>query len=117
MLSARLPHVAITLSTLLALAAPALGQTAEPEPVPEPPPIPEDAPRGESLEPEVTIIQRDKVTLHEYRLNGRLYAIKVIPRRGRPYFLVDGDGDGVMETRRNELAPDFLIPGWVLFRW
>ena len=117
MLIARLPHAAVTLITLLALTAPAQGQAAEPEAVPEPPPIPENAPRGESLEPEVTIIQRDRVTLHEYRLNGRLYAVKVIPRRGPPYFLVDGDGDGLMETRRNELAPDFLVPGWVLFSW
>jgi hypothetical protein len=117
MLIARPPHAAVTLSTLLVLAAPAPSHTAEPEPVPEPPAIPENAPSGEPLEPEVTIIQRDSATLHEYRLNGRLYAVKVIPRRGPPYFLVDGDGDGVMETRRNELAPDFLIPSWVLFSW
>ena len=112
-----LPHRAVALCILVTLGAPRTGQSAEPEPVPEPPAIPENAPGGESLEPEVTIIQRDKVTVHEYRLNGRLYAVKVIPRRGPPYFLVDGDGDGVMETRRNELAPDFLIPSWVLFSW
>ena len=113
----RLPHLALTLCALASLGAPRTSHLAEPEPVPEPPAIPESAPSAESLEPEVTIIQRDKVTLHEYRLNGRLYAVKVIPRRGPPYFLVDGDGDGVMETRRNELAPDFLVPSWVLFSW
>lgn len=68
-------------------------------------------------EPEVTIIQRDHDSIEEYRLQGRLYMIRVIPRRGVPYYLVDTDGDGNLETRRNDVGEDLLVPNWTLFRW
>ena len=69
------------------------------------------------LEPEITIIQMEEQTLEEYRINGQLYMIKVTPSKGPPYFIVDSDGDGVLDTRRNDLAPDILVPQWILFRW
>lgn len=88
------------------------------EPVPEPPPMPSrPLQSGETLEPEVTIIRRGETLVEEYRVNGRLFAIKVIPDRGVPYFLVDADGDGELESRRSELGPDLLIPSWVIFSW
>lgn len=88
------------------------------EAVPEPPPMPsQPLESGESLEPEVTIIRRGETLVEEYRINGRLFAIKVIPDRGAPYFLVDSNGDGDLDERRNELGPDLLIPSWVLFSW
>jgi len=68
-------------------------------------------------EPEVTIIQRQHDVIEEYRIQGRLYMIRVIPRRGVPYYLVDTDGDGNLETRRNEITEDLMIPNWMLFRW
>ena len=83
----------------------------------EPPPVPQPVQSGEPLEPEVTIIQSDRGTLQEYRVNGQLYMIKVIPTKGFPYYLVDTDGDGSLETRRNDLDPGFLVPRWVLFSW
>ena len=43
--------------------------------------------------------------------------IKVIPKKGIPYFLVDSDGDGNFDVRRNELDEELLIPQWILFRW
>ena len=89
--------------------------------------IPEHAPPAEIIEqekehlaePEVTIIKRKEATIEEYRINGRLYMIKVTPKRGAPYFLVDNDGNGTFESRRadSELEPDIMIPNWVLFRW
>lgn len=87
------------------------------EPVPEPPPIPSQLESGEALEAEVTIIRRGETMVEEYRVNGRLMAIKVIPDRGTPYFLVDADGDGDLESRRSELGPHLLIPSWVIFSW
>ena len=68
-------------------------------------------------EPEVTIIQRDRDVIEEYRIRGQLYMIRVVPQRGVPYYLVDTDGDGNLETRRNEVTEDLLIPNWILFRW
>ena len=87
------------------------------EPVPAPPPPPEQLRSGEVIEPDVTIIQRARETITEYRFNGRLYAIKVTPKNTPSYFLVDADGDGDLETRQKELSANFLIPNWVLLQW
>jgi len=112
-----------TLVLLVVLAAGAHAQSGaqagpgELESVPEPPPIPESVESGEAIEPEVTIVPGERGTVEEYRIGGQLYAIKVTPVRGKPYFLVDTDGDGRIDYRRNELGPDFLIPSWVILRW
>ena len=89
------------------------------EPVNTAPPKAPSETDAEGLQPEVNIIQREDKTIEEYRLNGRLYKIKVTPKNAPPYFLVDRDGDGSFETRRFEssLEPDLMIPQWVLFRW
>lgn len=58
-----------------------------------------------------------KQTIDEFRVNGQLYMIRVNPSKGPSYYLVDADGDGSLETRQNDLAPDLLIPAWVLKRW
>jgi hypothetical protein len=78
-----------------------------------PPPMSDD----EEIEPEVQIIKRDDKTIEEFRVNGRLYMIKVTPKNAPPYFLIDTDGDGAMEAQRSEIEPDLMIPHWVLFRW
>jgi Protein of unknown function (DUF2782) len=69
------------------------------------------------LEPEVTITQHENETIEEYRVNNKLYMIKVIPRKGYAYYLVDTDGDGSLDTRKNELAGDILIPQWTILHW
>jgi len=85
---------------------------------PPPPASLSDQEGQEEIEPEVVIIQRKDKTIEEYRVNGRLYMIKVTPKNAPPYFLLDKDGDGTMESRRSaNLEPDIMIPNWVLFRW
>ncbi len=69
------------------------------------------APSGE---PEVTIRQEDDKTIAEYRMNGFLYAIKVTPRVGPPYFLVRADGEQLW--MRSD-KPEMLIPAWQIFSW
>lgn len=65
-------------------------------------------------EPEVTIRQEGPNRIEEYRINGFLYAIKVIPDIGPPYFLVRADGsDNFIRADK----PDMLIPAWEIFRW
>ncbi|MCZ6718762.1 MAG: DUF2782 domain-containing protein [Gammaproteobacteria bacterium] len=87
------------------------------EVVPEPPPLPEPVQSGEVLEPEITIIQKEEVTVEEYRINGILYMVKVTPSVGLPYYLIDQDGDGVMETQMDGIYADPVVPQWVLFSW
>lgn len=81
------------------------------------PPPPSVVDSGETLEPEITIINRDEETIEEYRINGSLYMIKVTPAFGPSYFLVDNDGDGVMDTNMSEIYSDFVVPQWVIFSW
>lgn len=66
---------------------------------------------------EVTIKGGKDEVISEFRINGQLYMIRITPTKGVPYYLVDSDGDGNLETRWNELAPEILIPSWVLLRW
>ena len=85
-----------------------------PEAAPPPPDAIED---GQALEPDVTIVQRKDATIEEYRLNGRLYMVKVTPFIGKPYYLLDNDGDGLMESRISDLKRDPIVPQWVIFSW
>lgn len=72
---------------------------------------------AEELQPEVTIRQQGDATIEEYRDgNGRIYMVKITPARGYPYYLIDTDGDGRLDTRRNELDPP-KVNQWILFRW
>lgn len=91
----------------------------EPEYVDVPPPPARVASDddAEQLEPEVTIIQRKDATVEEYRVNGLLYMIKITPVVGKSYYLVDKNGDGLMESRITDLYNDFRVPQWVLFSW
>jgi len=91
------------------------------QPIPEPPPPPNQLQSGEAIplgEPQVTIIQRGNNTIREYRLNGHLYAVKVTPDHGVPYYLVDADGDGYMEGQfYDSTSGKIIAPQWVLHRW
>lgn len=103
------------LAAMLVAAAPALAQNPpDLQPLPAVPPAPpEMAPFDASLEPEVTITQREGNTVEEHRLNGRLYRIKVTPAHGVPYFLVDREGDGNF-TRETMGTPNISVPTWVI---
>ncbi len=103
------------MTVLIALAVPALAQQLpQLEPLPEPPPPPPGM-TDDGLEPEVTILQRGEDTVAEYRLNGRLYMVKVTPPHGVPYYLVDQKGDGVMV--RHEAVHQLSVPMWVIRSW
>ena len=72
----------------------------------------DDAP---SADPDVTIRTEGDKTIQEYRQNGFLYAIKVPPKIGKPYFLVRADGSEGNFIRSD--YPDMLIPAWEIFKW
>jgi len=68
-------------------------------------------------EPEVNIIHRKNTTIEEYRINGRLRYVKITPKNGKPYYLVDKDGDGELETRHSDLDGIPPINEWILLKW
>lgn len=99
---------------LLGIALPlAAQQLPRLEPVPEPPPPPPGLVPDPALEPQVTITTRGEDRVEEYRINGRLYAVKVTPPHGVPYFLMDDTGSGVM-SRRDSLDSGLRVPQWVI---
>ena len=72
------------------------------------------APEGDVSEPEIVIREMEDKIIHEYRINGFLYAIKITPKNGKPYFLVAEDGsDNFIRADQ----PQFLIPRWEIFKW
>jgi hypothetical protein len=102
---------------LVVLALPVLAQTRPPnlEPIPEPPPPPPGMLDDATLEPQVTIRRQGEDRVEEFRINGRLYMIKVTPPHGTPYYLVDPKGDGGFV--RQELMgteKSLAVPMWVI---
>ena len=97
---------------LLALLAPVNAQEDRAAP---PPPLPEE-PTDQLPEPEVKIIHREDRIVEEVRVNGQLRYVKITPNKGVPYYLVDTDGDGVLDQQFNSLDNPNLNQ-WILLRW
>jgi hypothetical protein len=72
------------------------------------------APLDDTLEPQVTIIKRQGSTVEEYRINGKLYKIKVTPENGVPYTLIDQRGDGSFSGADAPGTPGLSVPTWVI---
>lgn len=70
-----------------------------------------------SLEPEINIQQFDNREVQEYSINDRVYMIKITPSAGSPYYLVDPDGTGEMEYKRDTVGLEVNPPRWTLFSW
>lgn len=111
------PHPTLTMRRILtgltlAVALPVLAALPEGlQPVPDvpPPPMAADA----DLEPQVTIKQRGGDKVEEYRIDGKLYMIKVTPPHGVPYYLVDDIGNGVL-VKRDGIGANVKPPMWVI---
>ena len=73
------------------------------------------APAPEGLKgPDVVIIEGDERTVYEYRQSGQLRMIRIVPKIGKPYYLVP------MDQTRNfgdlERA-ETLVKQWVLIEF
>lgn len=94
--------------------SPPQAQTAK---TPEPPPnLPELDELEENVEPTVTVIHTEERIVEEYRVNGQLRYAKITPKAGQPYYMVDTDGDGILDKRDDNLDNP-PINQWILFRW
>jgi len=64
----------------------------------------------------ITIRPGDQGELYyEYRVNGAIKEIRVVPKIGKPYYLVPADSRDGQFIRLD--SSQLLIPKWVLFRW
>ena len=74
--------------------------------------------QGEQLEPTVTIREEEDRRIEEYRMNGRIYMIKVTPEKGVPYYYIDTDGDGQLELDMDQQALNPVQPvHWKIKEW
>jgi hypothetical protein len=122
------PLAALLIGSAHAQTPPPPPPAAPPPPatVPEPPPLPENytppppPPEQSSVpsveaEPEITIVTKGTEIHEEHRVNGRLYMVKVTPKHGKPYYLIDKEGSG--QFRRSDQEPSVSIPMWVIKSW
>lgn len=83
----------------------------------QPPPPPPPLNSGESPdEPQVTITKNDEWTVEEFRMGGWLYMVKITPKVGPPYYLVDDRGDGRF-SRQDSLDSGVRPPRWIIHRF
>ena len=85
-----------------------------------PPEVPEHIRKKLQLEgisspsTDVVIRPTQQGMIQEFRANGILYAIKVVPRVGPPYYLVSVDHQGNF-SRVGQ--PGMLVPSWKIMEW
>ncbi|WP_211238030.1 DUF2782 domain-containing protein [Derxia gummosa] len=80
-------------------------------------PVPDGAPTLEGGKPPDITVRRDgSAEFKEYRVNGRLYAVKVTPNVGKPYWLIDRSGGGQLQ-RFDGPSPNLTVPSWLILEW
>lgn len=81
------------------------------------PTLPDEADDSRNIpEPEIRIIRKKDTVIEEYRVNGRLRFVKITPSIGNPYYMVDTNGDGILETREDNFSNP-PINQWILLEW
>lgn len=107
-------------SRTLALGAASLVSLAVAQPAQRLEPLPDVPPPRMNIdpasEPSVTIIQRGREKIEEFRIRGRLYMVRVTPPGGVPYVLIDQKGDGQFAppTSGPADAHNLSVPMWVI---
>lgn len=86
------------------------------EPLPPPPAFDAAPDASPSSESEVTITKETEQTVEEYRIGGKLYMIKITPKHGEPYYLVDDRGDGKF-VRQESLDSGLRVPRWIIHKF
>lgn len=83
----------------------------------EVPPVPDARPPAleiidDSVQPQVTIRKKGDDVIEEYRRNGLLYKVVVVPAQGAPYTLIDPKGDGKLVPMDQAGSPQLSVPMW-----
>ena len=63
-----------------------------------------------------TRVEGDQV-IEEHRIKGKLYMMRVTPKHGRPYVLMDNKGDGTYSRLDQTLDQQVRAPQWVLLEF
>ncbi|APV52287.1 hypothetical protein BWI17_04465 [Betaproteobacteria bacterium GR16-43] len=113
------------LAVMLLSAAFAAGAQSQPRPLPpgttpldRPPPMaPTDVAHEQGPAPEVTMRMDGDNEIAEYRMKGKLYMMRVKPKNGPAYTLMDHKGDGSFTKQDHTLTPNTSVPQWVLLEF
>lgn len=115
-----IPLTALLASLAISPWVSAQDELEKPPPMPEPGqdvPIPPKVPQ-EQIEPTVTIREEEQRLIEEYRMNGRVYMVKITPKGGIPYYYIDTDGDGTLELDIDKRAMNPVQPVyWKIREW
>jgi hypothetical protein len=63
----------------------------------------------------VTIRNDGDNTYYEFRINGEISEIKVVPKVGPAYYLIPSEQETNEFVRKDN--PQMRVPKWVIFRW
>lgn len=73
--------------------------------------------QDEQVESTVTIRDEEGKRIEEYSRGGQVYMVKVIPDKGVPYYYVDSDGDGRLETAPTKDLEQVRPVYWKVKEW
>lgn len=91
-----------------------------PAPVAKDAPIPEKVPAkaNDDDAPTVRIRTRDNGDVaEEYMQGGVVTMVKVTPVRGKPYYIMDNNGDGRLDRADAEAAGGVVPVSWIIATW
>ena len=71
-------------------------------------------PTDEYDEEQIELIEGEDRLIYEYRQNGMLTMIKVVPKKGLPYYMVPLNGAQRIEGLDHQKK---LYPQWVIKEW
>ena len=84
---------------------------------PEQPLPPKVQDEDDRLEPTVVIRDEEGRRIEEYSRGGQVYMVKVIPDKGIPYYYIDSDGDGRLETAPTKGLEPVRPVYWKVKEW
>lgn len=79
--------------------------------------IAQAAPEDQYSEDQIEIVEGEDRTVFEYRQNGVITMIKIVPKEGeagRPYYMVPADGAPHFESLDHKRK---LYPQWIILEW
>jgi len=66
---------------------------------------------------EVTITKSKDRVIETYKINGRIVQVKITPKNGYPYYLIDTDGDGTFDVRSSDAWKRTTVNTWKIYQW
>lgn len=112
-------RILFALTLLLAMPVMAADNVKTPsglQPLPDVPPPPPGINLDAGPDVEERIVIRPEGPAVEYRSGGKLYMVKITPKIGAPYYLVDQNGDGTF-AKQDGPAPGIRPPQWIIHQF